>query len=77
LNKEEHAKEQARQKDMVEGIVRGYLRQEGEKVPRRSTRDHLQWEKEKALERLNQSLDKLEKTAKDLVEITKALRNLF
>ena len=60
LNKEEHEREQARQKDMVEGIAREYSRRE----------------KKKALERLNQTLDKLEKIAKDLAEITKVLKNL-
>jgi len=59
MNEEEHRREQMRQKDMVESIARGYSRQE----------------KEKALERLSQSLEELEKIAKDLAEITKALKN--
>lgn len=60
LNKEERRREQRRQKDMFEGIVREYSRRE----------------KEKALERLSQSLDKLEKTVKDLAEKTKVLKNV-
>lgn len=59
MNEEEYAREQMRQKDMVESIVRRYSRQE----------------KEKALERLSQSLEELEKIAKDLAETTKALKN--
>jgi hypothetical protein len=59
LNEEEHMREQIRQKDMVESIARGYLRQE----------------KEKALERLSQSLEALERIAKDLAKTTKALKN--
>jgi hypothetical protein len=59
MNEEEHKREQMRQKDMVESIARGYSRQE----------------KEKALERLSQSLKVLEKIAKDLTETTKALKN--
>ena len=60
MNEEEYEREQMRQKDMVEGIAREYSRRE----------------KEKALERLSQSLDKLEKKVKDLAEKTKALKNL-
>ena len=59
MNEEEYRREQMRQKDMVESIARGYLAQE----------------KEKALERLSQSLAELEKIAKDLAETTKALKN--
>jgi hypothetical protein len=60
MNEAEYRREQMRQKDMVESITRGYE----------------QREKEKALERLNQSLQKLERIAQDLRETTKALRNL-
>ena len=60
MNEEEYKREQARQKDMVDGIAREYSRRE----------------KEKALERLSQSLDELEKIAKDLAEKTKALKKL-
>jgi len=60
MNEEEYKREQTRQKDMVEGIAREYSRRE----------------KEKALERLSQSLDELEKKVKDLAEKTKALKNL-
>jgi hypothetical protein len=59
MNEEEHAREQMRQKDMVESIARRYSRQE----------------KEKALERLSQSLEALERIAKDLMETTKVLKN--
>jgi DNA anti-recombination protein RmuC len=59
MNEEEHKREQMRQKDMVESIARGYSRQE----------------REKALERLSQSLEELEKVAKDLAKTTKALKN--
>jgi len=58
MNEEEYRREQMRQKDMVESIARGFSRQE----------------KEKALERLSQSLAELEKVAKDLAETTKALK---
>jgi len=77
MNKEEYDREQKRQKDMVEGIVRGYLQREGKKTPARPTREYLGQGKEKTLERLSKSLDKLEKVAKDLAEITKVLRNLL
>jgi predicted secreted protein len=59
MNEEEHAREQMRQEDMVESIARGYSRQE----------------KERALKCLSQSLEALERIAKDLVETTKALKN--
>jgi len=59
MNEAEHAREQIRQKDMVDSIARGYSRQE----------------KEKALERLSKSLEELERVAQDLLETTKALKN--
>lgn len=59
MNEDEYRREQIRQKDMVESIAQGYLQQQ----------------KEKALERLSQSLEALEKIAKDLMETTKALKN--
>ncbi len=60
LNKEEFDREQRRQKDMVDGIAREFARQEQEKV----------------LERLSHSLDELEKIARNLSEITKALKDM-
>ena len=62
MNEEEYRREQTRQKDMVDGIAREYSRAQ---------------EKEKALKRLSHLLKKLEKTEQDLVEITKALRNII
>jgi len=59
MNEDEYKREQMRQKDMVESIARG----------------HLRLEKEKALERLNQSLEVLERVAQALAETTKALKN--
>jgi hypothetical protein len=59
MNEDEYRREQMRQEDMVESIARG----------------HLQREREKALERLNLSLEKLERFAQDLAETTKILKN--
>jgi hypothetical protein len=60
MNKEEYNRQQRCQKDMIESIVRGNSQQE----------------KEKTLELLCESIDKLEKMAKDLAEITQALKRV-
>jgi thiamine biosynthesis lipoprotein ApbE len=59
LNDAEAIREQIFQEVMIKSIVRGAKEQE----------------KEKALERLIRALKKLEKTAQDLSEITKALND--